>query len=722
MKKERKGILCCLALVVTFLFCGVCLAYDQSLKNEPDDAVDLGEVVVSATKSEKMIVDTPVSISVIKKDELDQAPNVTIDEAFRYTPSVQVIRGEGIGTTHNFINIRGIGTKRNLLYVDGVNMVESMSGNTTLSLLPTQGVEKIEILRGPSSALYGGRGMSGVINMFSSPPEKGVKGCVKSFFGNYDFKKYNTNISYGSDKWGIALDASNTGTDNYWSRDNMIKRTYDYRSGDYSYDFDADYEKSDHVGWENWNRDYEEKSIQPKIFLTPNDDTRITVSMGYMENETGNGYTDRYTDANGNDVEKYLEKDKEFIGLSGKTNLSDSSNISYRLTYHHLESKNTGENMDLAKSLDDPAQLAPGGRAPQFYRSESSQGSKDYEFELSYSKSLTSQMLGDHNLTVGMQYQSNNVYWSIQEQGTGRSLTNPVDTTKTGYSLYLQDEYFINDKFTLTSGLRGDMYDEFDEQLSPKLALHFKPNPDTQYFISSGYAFNPPSYSQKFGTDWNMTAYTIRTNNSNLDAEKLWSAEIGVRKRFKENLNCSLSAYYAEARDLIESIKEKKKIGGSNKVTMTYEYHDNIDRAVMQGIESEITYDFNKHHHLTGSFSIMDAENAQTDKKLPQIPEMMGSIAYQYNRDFNLFGQEHKFWSTVRGRGQNAFLIEEYSVDEPKEVSGFFVVDLSMGIDVAKHAKLFLNATNLFDKDYREFTYTRYQSGRMVMFGAEIYF
>ena len=708
--------------VTMWLCCNLCMAEDGATGDGADDVVELGHMVVTATKSEQRVLDAPASISVLEKDEIEQSPNFTIDEAFRYAPAVQVIRGEGIGTVHNFINIRGIGTKRNLLYLDGINMVESMSGNTTLSLLPTDDIERIEILRGPSSALYGGKGMSGVINIFSAPPEDGMETRVKTSFGEYDYQKHGAKVSYGSDKWGIRLEAEHTETENYWARDTLIKRSYNYKTGDYSYDFDSEYENSDHAGWENWNRDYEENAIRPRFFWTPTDDTRIIISSGYVENETGNGYTDRYTDADGSAVEKYLEKEKAYIGMSGKTRLSGSSSLSYRLSYHRHESNITGENMDLTLSLDDPAQLNSSGTAPQFYRSESEQGSKDFECELSYSRLLESAVLGSHNLTVGTQMQSSNVYWSIVEEGTGKALTDPVDTTVNGYSLYLQDAFYINDKFTLTSGIRGDIYDDFDGQISPKLALHYKPDPSVQYYISSGYAYNPPAYSQKFGTDWNMTAYTVRTNNSDLDAEKLWSTEIGAKKRFGKKLSGGLSAYYAVARDLIESIKVKENIGGSKKVTMTYEYHDNIDKAVMMGVESELTYDFNAHHHLRGGFSLMDARNDETDEKIPEIPEVMGSVSYRYNRDFSLFGGSHEFWSTIRGRGQNSFLIEEYSVEDPKKVAGFFTMDLSLGVDLSNHAKLFLNATNLFDIDYREFTYTRYQPGRSVVVGAEFYF
>jgi len=711
-----------ISLVYFYLCCNLCLASDQTVGKEDEETVDLEQIVVTATKSEESTLDVPASISVVEKDELDQSPNFTIDEAFRQAPTVQVIRGEGMGTTHNFINIRGIGTKRNLLYLDGINMVESMSGNTTLSLLPTDDIEKIEILRGPSSALYGGKGMSGVINIFSAFPEEGAGGSLKTSFGEYNYQKHTAKATYGSDKWGMSMDATRSSTDNYWTRDTIINRSYNYKTGSYSYDYDSEYEHKDHVGWKNWNRDYEENAIRPKFFFTPSDETNIIISSGYLKNETGNGYTDRYKTANGDVVEKNLEKEKSYIGMSGKTRLSDKSSVSYRMSYHRHETANNSENMDLTISLDDPAQLAPGGKAPQFYRSTSEQGSKDFECEVSYSHLLESNTFGSHNLTFGGQVQSNNVYWTIVNSETGKALTNAVDTTVNGYSAYIQDEYFINDKVTLTSGLRGDVFEKFDGQISPKLALQYRPDSSVQYYISSGYAYNPPAYSQKFGTDWNMTAYTVRTNNENLDAEKLWSTEIGAKKRFTDQLSGGISAYYAIAKDLIESIKEKRKIGGAANVNITYEYHDNIDKAIMMGIESELSYDFNAHNHLRASFSMMDARNDETDRKLPEIPEIMGSISYRYNRDFFAFGHTHEFWSTVRARGQNGFLIEEYSVDDPQKVAGFITMDISMGIDLSNHVKLFAEVGNIFDVSYREFTYTRYQPGRCAMIGAEIHF
>lgn len=695
------------------------IPFSAGAEQGEQETIILENIVVTATKSEKEIGNTPASISVITADDIEGAPDMTLDEAFRYTPSVQIVRGEGIGTVHNFTNIRGMGDKRNLMYIDGVNMVESMSGNTNLSFLPGEGIDRIEILRGPSSALYGGRGMSGVINIMSRTPDPGWHGSLKPAFGNYGYEKYSGAASYGGETFSVSLNLADTGTDNYWLRDTLIRRDYNYRTGTYSYDYDSDYEKEGREGWENWNRDYEERAIRSRIQYHPNEHTKISVAVGMMDNETGSGYTDRYRDAAGNDVEKYLEKDKTYLGLVGDTAFSGNSTLSYRLTYHKPESRIVGENMDLTLLLDDPAQLSSGGRAPRFYRSESVQGSEDYEAELKWSAPLSHRILGEHRVTLGAEYRRNDIYWSIEEKDSGRALTRSVDETKDAWSVYLQDEYFINDRLSLTTGLRGDFYDDFDNQVSPRISFLYKHDPSTRYFISGGYAYNPSPYSQKFGTDWNMTAYTVRTDNPDLDAESVKSVEFGVRKSITEKFHGSLTAYYSEADDLIESIKEKREVGGSgSRVYMTYEYHDNIDRATMKGIESEFKFDLNANHSFSGGVTYMEATNEETGQRLERSPNWLYFAAYRYSRAFH----GNRFRATLRGRGQDKSYIGEYSVEEPRKVSGFFVADLSLGMDLGSRFSLFADITNLFDEDYREFTYTRWQPGRMWVIGGEIRF
>ena len=109
---------------------------------EVGPVVDVGEVVVTATKTEKGIDEVASSVSVVEGSEIDKAAVTTLDQVFEYTPDIQIIRGEGMATVHNFMSVRGMGGKRNLIYVDGVNMVESYRGTTNLTFLPTENLEK----------------------------------------------------------------------------------------------------------------------------------------------------------------------------------------------------------------------------------------------------------------------------------------------------------------------------------------------------------------------------------------------------------------------------------------------------------------------------------------------------------------------------------------------------------------------------------------------------
>ena len=77
--------------------------------------------------------------------------------------------------------------------------------------------------------------------------------------------------------------------------------------------------------------------MRSKVQIRPSDSLNLTVVGGIMNNETGNGYSDRYVDNNGHDVEKYLEKKKDYLGLTGDANLGGKSTLSFRLTNHNPE-------------------------------------------------------------------------------------------------------------------------------------------------------------------------------------------------------------------------------------------------------------------------------------------------------------------------------------------------------------------------------------------------
>ncbi|RKY40970.1 MAG: hypothetical protein DRP76_00815 [Candidatus Omnitrophota bacterium] len=712
---QRKAISAVIGL--SFALAQVSLA--EEAKKEVTKAYKLGEVVVTATKTEREIGEVPASISVVGSEGIEKTAITALDDTFRYTPDFQVIRGEGMGTVHNFMSIRGIGYGRNLIYVDGVNMVESYRGTTTLSFLPTKNVEKVEILRGPSSALYGGRAMGGVINVFTKMPEKGWRVWFQPEYGAYDYQHYPLSISYGGENFGISLVYSYKSIKNYWTRKEIVGRDYDYRTGTYTY-YDTTAEQG-HDGWENWNRDYDELPLRTKLDLKLWDTTKLSLSIGYMENETGNGYTDRYQNVKGvSNVEKNLEKTKLFVGLIGETKFTDGTILSYRASFHNPEAKNYSENMDLTIPLEDqPLGGTIWNPKPIFYRSIGENGSRDYELELRLSKLF----FEVHRLTLGTEYIRNEIYEEIKQEGTNKDLTHPMDEDLNAFSVYVQDEWQVIEPLLLTVGVRGDFYSDFDNQVSPKVSFLYDLTENTKIFGSFATAYNPPPYYQVFCPDWNMTAYIIRIKNPDLEPEKSIGWELGMRHKFFENFHAGVTGFWTEARDLIESVSEKRQVGqttaAGEKCYMTYEHHENLDKARMAGIEVESELKLGKNHKFFANYTFLDAIDKETGERLERRPKHMASFGYSFNWKPN---EKFSYWVSIRARAMDEIWVKEWGTNNKLWVSGFGVVDLSIGINILNHGQVFFNAKNLFDKTYKEFTYSRYQPGRLIWGGVKFYF
>lgn len=708
-------------IVLTFALIQAGLA--EEAKEKATETYKLGEVVVTATKTEREIGEIPANISLIKGEAIEKAAITALDDIFRYTPDLQIVRGEGMATIHNFMSIRGMGWGRNLIYVDNVNMVESYRGTTNLSFLPTENVEKVEILRSPSSALYGGRAMGGVINVFSKSPEKDLHISFQPEYGDYDYQHYPLNISYGQEDFGISLSYVYKSIGNYWTRDKMVGRDYDYLTGTYTY-YNTDSEQG-HSGWKNWNRGYDEWSLRSKINLGLWDTTKLALSFGYMENETGSAYTNRYQNVNGvSNVKSNLEKSKIFVGLLGETEFEGDAILFYRASYHNPETKSNGENMDLTVALaNQPLEGTIWSPKPTFYRSIGKNGSRDYELELRFSKLL----FETHKLTLGTEYIRNEIYEEIKQEGTDKDLTSSMDKDLNAFAIYVQDEWQITNPLLLTVGVRGDFYNDFDNQVSPKASFLYDLTEKTQVLGSFATAYNLPAYSKVFCPDWNMTAYIIRVKNSDLKPEKSMNYELGMRHKFFENFHTEVMGFWTEAKDLITSVSESRQVGPTTgfpafkKCYMTYEHHENLDKARMAGVEVDSELKLGKNHKIFANYTFLDAVDKETDERLERRPKHMASFGYSFDWKSN---EKVSYWASIRARLMDEIWLKEWGTNNKLWVNGkgFCVVDLSVGIDVLNHGQIFFKATNLFDKDYKEFTYSRYQPGRLLWGGVKLYF
>ncbi|MGL5689277.1 MAG: TonB-dependent receptor plug domain-containing protein, partial [Bacteroidales bacterium] len=135
----------------------------QALKT--DSIFDLDEVVVTGTRSEKLLREIPARIDIVSPKILKQAPAQSIDDILAMFSGVNTTRASGVSTMHTNVSIRGLAGDeqgRTLVLYDGVPINSSDGGSVNWNSIHIDNVERIEIFKGPGSSLYGNNAMGGV--------------------------------------------------------------------------------------------------------------------------------------------------------------------------------------------------------------------------------------------------------------------------------------------------------------------------------------------------------------------------------------------------------------------------------------------------------------------------------------------------------------------------------------------------------------------------------
>ncbi len=142
------------------------------LQAQEEEPVKIGDVVVSATRGEKDLADVPASVDVVTKEDIAKQKPLTVDQSLYTLPGVFDRRGKGLMDTQASISLRGIpGQNRTLILLDGQPLNNAYTGDVQFGGLAPEDVERIEVVKGPFSSLYGGNAMGGVVNIITKTPE-----------------------------------------------------------------------------------------------------------------------------------------------------------------------------------------------------------------------------------------------------------------------------------------------------------------------------------------------------------------------------------------------------------------------------------------------------------------------------------------------------------------------------------------------------------------------
>ena len=159
-------------------------------------------------EEENIIADT----TVITSDEIKRAGLSSLPQLLQQQPGIEVTNNGGPGKVSS-INIRGTSSTHSIILIDGLRVGSSTSGTSAIQNIPLSQIEKIEIVRGPVSSLYGQDGIGGVIQIFTKKGKKGFHPYVSAGYGRYKTKEMAAGVSAGNDSTSFALNFSGMNTD-----------------------------------------------------------------------------------------------------------------------------------------------------------------------------------------------------------------------------------------------------------------------------------------------------------------------------------------------------------------------------------------------------------------------------------------------------------------------------------------------------------------------------
>ena len=680
--KQFKTIICLFTLVFAFAF----LAQAQ-------EAVELEKTVVTATRTETPIENLPVSVTVITKGDIEKMHVKTVDDVLSKVAGVQIRRNKGLMTTadHTTIYMRGTGhASRVLVLKDGIPLNSTYLGSVNLwGVMSVDDIEKIEIVRGASSALYGSNAMGGVINIITRPARKKTAGSVSFEGGTFDTYIGNANIAAAIDRFGFRSSVGH-------------KRTGGY-----------DYMESG-----KW-KDYYETNENECTNISVGGDIWLGESLLKLDYEY---FLEDYLTRISYRTDGKIQTDKYTLAYSipiGRTDFSIKS--FYRDTDYTTDSWNYTETTGSYDKFKYDADLPK----------------KDYGLIMQVSSKL-----GNHHVTVG-----SDLKWGecdcryIYPKGP-RNYSGKQDL----YSIFVNDEMLIGDKLVLSAGVRydywknhsGDFYDhttdkamsiqypdKTDEAWSPRAGIVYKLREDTKLRASFGTGFKAPNlYYMLKSSPHGPTKFDLA--NPDLESEEMpWSYDVGFDMKPNDNLNLNFTFYQSQFKDFIgdKTLDESEWpdwIKDAVEPGMAVTQKVNMGQIDIHGVEAGLEYAFNSrwsafvnHTYNVSKIKEYKAKPEVEGNDLSNTPRHMTKIGFTYDNP-DLFTLS-LYITNVGSR------FGDFENTDKKKLEAYQVVDMKISRKLFDGMEIFASVDNLTDEKYKEY-YTVYNPPLTAMVGAKYSF
>lgn len=539
------------------LFCSGLSAQD----NDTVKMYNLNDVVVSATKNERKVLDIPVRVKSIPARSINANNIFSAEDILKNMSGFFVTRNLGIFDKHASVVGRGVGKEqaRTLIMVDGVPINKTSTGSANFSMINLATIDRVEVVKGPNSNIYGGNAMGGTINYITNAALEGFRGSAQVEFANYN--TLSTRASMTLRKGQV-----------YGGINGFVRKSDGYNPST----------KRDST---TINMNLNEKSIGGVLGCYINDNNRVEFNMSSTDAIRGKG-------------ERLYAKGGILDGVNHYTNNN------YRLSYN---GKNSTSDWNFTTFLSTENYVENKWKGSDIYDVDADR--KDYGAWLSYNyNGIRNNCIGAGLEYKGGVVEGKDVYRTVSDVVINKGRSNSG-------SFYLQDEIsFLDGRITAIPSLRADFVKMDDggffieggtsvtnylspytgsldnstwSSLSPKLAIQYKFDNMGRVYFSGSRGFRPGSLEDMTRTG-SISGGVILANTS-LKPEHINTFEVGSDVTLAKSLIISPSLYYSLGTDFHYAVNTGKtiKIGNKNKPLLSLQ---NIGKVEIYGGEIDLNY------------------------------------------------------------------------------------------------------------------------------------
>ncbi len=639
--------------------------YSALLAESGSDDVFLDKIVVTPSRYSQGISEAASSISVISQNDINNSNATNSIGILRSVPGIVVRDFYGNGAKAS-VDLRGFGdmdSMNTLVLIDGRRVNEVDLSGVDWSQIPLDQIQRIEVIRGGNSVLYGENAIGGVINIITKKGKGKPKLEIGTEFGSYDKNLEKLIFSGSEDRFSYLFSASREGTNGY--RNNSFFKTYDYGSK-LEYDFTDELSAHFNSGFH-----------------------RATYGLpGGLSEADMRDFGRRFA-KNGDD----RATDKDYYFMTGaKNKISGFGELDLDLSYRV---KDVNSNLVGGNGGFNPIRIS-------------------HITTLGVTPKLTVDVpvFGQkNNLTTGIDFYRS--FYAVKDFDSSNAIADITNINKYSLGGYAQEEFFITNDFSALGGFRYEAVKyafnshdnsgfsaDNDSKTKPNekaynFGLNYKYMDNSNLFFNINQSYRFPAVDEFFNGS---------TLNTDLKPQVSLDIEGGIRHNFSNRLHAEVSLY---------RMKIKNELFTDPTLFFGLGATSNYPKTLHQGIDTNINFKASDNLSFYGGYSYQNPKFDSGDlkgKTIPWVPNHKANIGlrYAFLKGFSLNIEEYFIGSRFRINDVNNAL---------PRVKGYFTTDLGLSY-AYKDFTICANINNLFNEYYYEFASFSAFSGNRAYYPA----